>query len=287
MKGTKQEASLEGHGKHLAERWGLPYREAHTLSIDPATLEIIDREESRRLRVLPVEFGSNGAVFAVAEPSEERFAAVRDLAGDNVSFVVVAEEALDALLTSKVFGAPTTPRRPALFRTRTGADESPASHEHAEPWADQDSAPRLHEQDRESDAGHDGETRSHGGPSPSTDALDSLLSKIATGTGNLRAQVEHLTSSLEATQRELREANEQLATAHRITEGHDEVVSALRTEVEDLRAQLSRSTALNESMTSRLQEVASALIDAATNDSPGDQRGNPEELESREGPGTT
>ncbi len=128
MKGTKQDASsLDGQsGRHLAERWDLPYREAHTLSIDPAALEIIDREESRRLRVLPVEFGPDGPIFAVAEPSEERFAAVRELAGDNASFVVVARETLDALLNSKVFSVPTAPRRPSLFRRPpVGAAPSP------------------------------------------------------------------------------------------------------------------------------------------------------------------
>ncbi len=118
LKGMKQESgSLEGHSaKLVAERWGLAYREAHTLSIDPAALEILDRDESRRLRVLPLELGPDGPVFAVAEPSEERFSAVRELAGDNVTFVVVAQETLDALLNSKVFSVPASPRRPSLFR---------------------------------------------------------------------------------------------------------------------------------------------------------------------------
>jgi hypothetical protein len=121
VKAMRQDTgSLESHGgKLVAERWGLEYREAHTLSIDPTALEILDREASRRLGVLPLEFGPDGPVFAVAEPSEERFAAVRDLAGDNATFVVVASETLDALLNSKVFSAPNTQRRPTRTSRRT------------------------------------------------------------------------------------------------------------------------------------------------------------------------
>ena len=102
--------------------------------------------------------------------------------------------------------------------------------------------------------------------SGSTEALDQLLNQIAAGTGTLRAQVETLTESLEAAQRELREANEQLAEAARANEGHDEVVTGLRTEVETLRAELDRSNALNASMTARLEDVVRALTTPAGND---------------------
>jgi Type II secretion system (T2SS), protein E, N-terminal domain len=303
VKGTKQDASsLDGQsGRHLAERWDLPYREAHTLSIDPAALEIIDREESRRLRVLPVEFGPDGPIFAVAEPSEERFAAVRDLAGDNASFVVVARETLDALLNSKVFSVPTAPRRPSLFRRppvgvaaaaeapqpapvladddpgaeRPAAEQHPAEQPAEAPAGeayDEDTSPPEPEQHQEEER-HAPEfeptpVEHHAG---STEALDSLLTQIATGTGNLRAQVDQLTESLETAQGELREANEQLAETSRIAETHqeavaglkaehDQVVAGLRSEIEQLRAELAKSTSLNEAMTGRLEEVARALM---------------------------
>jgi methyl-accepting chemotaxis protein len=103
----------------------------------------------------------------------------------------------------------------------------------------------------------------------STEALDALLNQIAAGTGNLRAQVDELTESLETTQRELREANEQLAEATRVKEEHDELVAGMRAEVEHLRAELERSNAMNSSMTSRLEEVARALSVPAANDEHG------------------
>ena len=251
VKGTKEDASsLEGlDGKHLADRWGLPFREAHTLSIDPAALEIVDREESRRLGVLPVEIGEDGPVFAVAEPSEEKFAAVRDMAGDNSSFVVVSKATLDALLNSRVFSAQNPARRPSLFR-RPGdqgdtAASAPAPSEGeapaAEPEGAEQSAPS-------SPTGDD-----------STSALDNLLTQIASGAGTLRAQVDELTASLETTQRELREAKEQLADAHRIAETHEATVTGLNAEIARLGDELSRSTALNSSMTSRLEQLARTL----------------------------
>ena len=57
--------------------------------------------------------GGDGPIFVVSEPSEERFAAVRALAGDNASFVVIAEAALEALMNSKVFAQGVRRSRPA------------------------------------------------------------------------------------------------------------------------------------------------------------------------------
>jgi len=289
VKGTKEDASsLEGqNGKHLADRWGLPYREAHTLSIDPAALEIVDREESRRLRVLPLEVGADGPVFAVAEPSEERFTAVRDLAGDNASFVVVAKETLDALLNSKVFSVPNNSRKPSLFR-RT--DEDGAGDE--ETGAVQDEHGQVHDEHHAEHHGdHDGhddhavpelngngngnghEPKGAGHVAESTAQLEDLFSQIASGAGSLRAQVDQLTESLETTQRELREANEQLAEVNKVAENHDSTVAGLQTkvgelqaEIDGLREELERSTALNESMTARLEEVARALLEPSSGD---------------------
>ncbi len=289
MKGTKPDAgSLHGQGgKLVAERWGLEYREAHTLSIDPTALEILDREQSRRLGVLPLEFGPDGPVFAVAEPSEERFAAVRDLAGDNATFVVVAAETLDALLNSKVFSVPNTSRRPTLFRSRT---EPNLAHLAALPLEaagteatgiDPERSPEegpVEEPDPVAAEYFPADTPLAAAPdsAPSTNALDNLLTQIRTGAGSLRAQVDHLNESLEATQRELREANAQLAEANRLAEGHDELVSGLRNEIGGLKSEiaslgekLAGSSSLNESMTARLEEVARELMEPSSGEASG------------------
>jgi Type II secretion system (T2SS), protein E, N-terminal domain len=289
VKGTKEDAtSLEGHsGRSLAERWGLPYREPHTLSIDPSALEIIDREEAKRLRVLPLELGTDGPVFAVAEPSEERFASVRELAGDNATFVVVAQESLDALLNSKVFSVSSITRRTPLLRGRTlggppplvtvARDETEGSGgEHFDAGEQRTEERTDEEHRRDEQHGHEQNGNGHRSETPeSSRALEELFSQIQTGAGSLRGQVDELKESLEAAQRELREANEQLAEAHRVAEGHNEVVDGLRAEIdglraetdglkaesEKLRAEVANSADLNASMTSRLEEVARALME--------------------------
>ena len=267
VKGTKEDASsLEQNGKHLADRWGLPYREAHTLSIDPAALEIVDREESRRLRVLPLEVGTDGPVFAVAEPSEERFTAVRDLAGDNATFVVVAKDTLDALLNSKVFSVSNGARKPSLFRR---SDEEDFGAEVENGQAPAEAVEHQHEEQPAAELNGNGnghEAREVGHVNESTAQLEDLFSQIASGAGSLRAQVDQLTGSLEATQHELREANEQLAEATRVAESHNETVAGLQAEIERLREELERSTALNDSMTARLEEVARALLEPSSGD---------------------
>jgi hypothetical protein len=275
VKGTKDETgSLEGNSaKYLADRWGFPYREAHTLSIDPSVLEIIDRAESKRLRVLPLEHGPDGPIFAVAEPSEERFAAVRHLAGDHASFVIVAKDTLDALLNSKVFSVAGHGRPPSLFRNDTddGVEhEATADAEAPTPHDGTTTEEEVHVTADEHAPDHATyEQGNNGNGNGSTEALDALLNQIAAGTGTLRAQVEELTASLVATQRELREANEQLAEATRLREEHDVVVAGLRGELESLRTELHRSNAMNESMTSRLEEVARALSVPSGNDEHG------------------
>jgi hypothetical protein len=265
VKGTKEEtSSLDGNSaKYLADRWGFPYREAHTLSIDPTVLEILDRDESKRLRVLPLEYGPDGPVFAVAEPSEERFAAVRDIAGEHASFVIVAKDTLDALLNSKVFSVSGNGRRPSSAPIDSESEvffEAPQETDDTPPTQEEEAPVTQHEYEHAATNGNGG---------GSTEALDALLNQIAAGTGNLRAQVDQLTESLETTQRELREANEQLAEATRGRDEHDEVVSGLRIEVDQLRAELERANAMNASMTTRLEEVARALSVPIGNDEHG------------------
>lgn len=113
MESTKQQTRSPevNPGKVTAERWGLHYLEAHELSIDPTAFETVNRDESRRLGVLQLEIGAEGAVFAVVEPSEEKFAAVRALAGDSATFVVVSPETLDAAMNGKALGLASPTRR--------------------------------------------------------------------------------------------------------------------------------------------------------------------------------
>jgi hypothetical protein len=108
-RGTRPQG--EEQARLLATQWELEYRETHTLSLDPGVLGILDAAEALRLEALPLKIEAGRPIFAVAEPSHERFAAVRTAVGENASFVVVSMEALQALLGSKVFN-PAGPERP-------------------------------------------------------------------------------------------------------------------------------------------------------------------------------
>ena len=60
---------------------------------------------------------------------------------------------------------------------------------------------------------------------------------------------------------EIEVVQEQLDAAKASNDAHDEVVAGLTTEIDSLREQLASSTAVNDSMTARLEEVARALMD--------------------------
>jgi hypothetical protein len=252
VKAAKQESNAvqEDAGRFLAQRWGLEYREAHTLSIDPNALAIMGAAESRRLGALPLQLSADGPVLAVAEPTEERIAAVRAVAGDNATFVVVAQETLDALLNSKVFSVEPNGSRPNDSPLPVA---SPASADAAgEDVAVAETQPEPPSDTETTRDASEVEATSNG---DGTQVLDTLLEQIAAGTGNLRSQVIHLTESLDANQRELREAKEQLAEANRASEGHNELVESLRSEIEGLKDDLARSRSQADATTARLREL--------------------------------
>lgn len=95
--------------KILGDQWGLKALDPVKLQIDPAATTRLDAELATELRGLPVAFDEDGLVVAVAEPTADRFDALRNLLGD-VSFVVVPTATLDELLDQ---------RRATLERTRT------------------------------------------------------------------------------------------------------------------------------------------------------------------------
>ena len=90
-------------GEALAEATGLEYLKASSVSVDPRALSLLEREDCKRLRAIPLAAGSGGALVAVSAPSEERFAAIRELTGEQTRFVLISDGTLDALLSSRMF----------------------------------------------------------------------------------------------------------------------------------------------------------------------------------------
>ena len=103
--------SEEDLAKVLAEQWQLRYLDRSGISFDADALRRLSREEATRLEALPMHIDRDGVLaVALAEPTEARLLALRDLLGDHIQAVVVPKTALDlglrgSLLASRGNGA--------------------------------------------------------------------------------------------------------------------------------------------------------------------------------------
>ena len=96
-------ASEEDLAKVLAEQWHLRYYERSAISFDGRALRRMSWEDASRLEALPIHENEDGAVVvAVAEPTDARLLALRELLGDRIDFVVVAKTAIETGLRSEL-----------------------------------------------------------------------------------------------------------------------------------------------------------------------------------------
>jgi hypothetical protein len=96
-------ASEDDLAKVLAEQWHLRYFERSAISFDGKALRRMSWEDASRLEALPIQENDEGAVVvAVAEPTDARLLALRELLGDRIDFVVVAKGALETGLRSEL-----------------------------------------------------------------------------------------------------------------------------------------------------------------------------------------
>ncbi len=83
---------------------GLEFRARHSLTIDPMAHTLMSLADARRLSAVPLGREGGRPVIAVADPAESRLEALRELAGPTAKFVLIASDALNALLKSRIFG---------------------------------------------------------------------------------------------------------------------------------------------------------------------------------------
>jgi Type II secretion system (T2SS), protein E, N-terminal domain len=88
-------------GRVLAEQWQLPFMQGVSAVPDSARA-LLSLEEARRLEAYPISFEDGVAVVAVADPSEERFDAVRARLEHEMRFVIVPRGVLDAVLEGRI-----------------------------------------------------------------------------------------------------------------------------------------------------------------------------------------
>ena len=96
-------ASEDDLAKVLAEQWHLRYFERSAISFDGKALRRMSWEDASRLEALPIQENDQGeVVVAVAEPTDARLLALRELLGDRIDFVVVAKGAIETGLRSEL-----------------------------------------------------------------------------------------------------------------------------------------------------------------------------------------
>jgi hypothetical protein len=93
----------EQAAQRLAEKWELEFRESSAVAVDPRALSVLPGPNCRELRAVPLGLSGGNAVIGIADPSDERFDAIRSHTGTDTRFVVITERTLEALLHSRMF----------------------------------------------------------------------------------------------------------------------------------------------------------------------------------------
>jgi type II secretion system (T2SS) protein E len=86
-----------GLARVLAEQWDLPFLEDASPAIDQTAFRLIAAEDARRVGAVAIGFDEGRPLVALSEPSAERLADVRSLAGTEVAFAVVTTGTLERL----------------------------------------------------------------------------------------------------------------------------------------------------------------------------------------------
>jgi MshEN domain len=95
-------ATEEKVAQMLAEQWELSYVDRASIWFDADALARLSREDAQRLQAMPTRVQDGRVVVAVAEPTEQRLSALRQVIGSDTVVVVVPKTALDAALNSEL-----------------------------------------------------------------------------------------------------------------------------------------------------------------------------------------
>ncbi len=98
-------ASEEDIARLLAEQWGLSYVDRASIWFDANALARLSREDAQRLEAMPTRVEDGRVVVAVAEPTEQRLAALREVIGEDTVVVVVPKTALQAGIHSQLLAS--------------------------------------------------------------------------------------------------------------------------------------------------------------------------------------
>jgi hypothetical protein len=123
-------ASEEDIARLLAEQWDLSYVDRASIWFDADALARLSREDAQRIEAMPTRVQDGRVVVAVAEPTEQRLAALREVIGEDTVVVVVPKTALQAGLHSELLASdgrsPSKPRDDKIDALKSAPDSDVA-----------------------------------------------------------------------------------------------------------------------------------------------------------------
>jgi hypothetical protein len=220
--GWINEAGLAGL---IARQWDLSFVALSAISLDDTARTLLSRDVCKRVGACPVSYDDGVPVLAVADPNEDRFAAVREALGVPCSFFVTTGSALAGLID----------QQPSLASEVDAVRvvETPVVAEHM----DKAPLPALSLAPVVADA----EDRS----APVVDELDRLLERLLDERERAREELAGYQRQLAGYQRQLAELEDQQ--------------SRVRESIRSLEAKLGDEEKRLESMRAKLTEYAQSF----------------------------
>jgi len=127
--------------KVLADQWELRYVDRASIWFDADALGRLSREDAQRLEALPTRVEDGRVMVAVAEPTEQRLAALRDVIGEDTVVVVVPRTALQAGIHSQLLTSREPAPAPSGPAVRDEPFEAAYRQREPEPELERDLAP--------------------------------------------------------------------------------------------------------------------------------------------------
>lgn len=219
--------------KVLADQWELGFVDRASIWFDGQALGRMTKEDAQRLEALPTSVRDGRIVVAVAEPTQQRLNALKEIMGDDAVIVVVPKSALDAGLRSDLLMGggsaedAVNPKEDAMYGepTEWSTDEEPGLQLVAD-----------------------------GGGQHETDLAQTLatLEAVSDDASELQARVGELSRRLTGIAADVRTASERLAAAERErTESEAKIA--------ELEERLARRTEVGESLKAQLADLSRTL----------------------------